>query len=547
MQVDLILENANVVTVDEQRPHAAAIAIAGERVVAVGDRAELADLTARRRVDLGGATVVPGFDDAHNHMALFGEAITQLDLSTPPVRSVRDIMDLVAQRASELPPGAWIVGFGHDDNKLVERRHPRLDELDLVAPRHPVMLQHTSGHMSVVNSVVMAAGGIETWPVPTGGVVERDADGRLTGLLQEQAQQFVLDQRLPDAVDHMAGALAAASDHYLTEGITSCQEAGIGTGLVGRSPRQLAAFQQALDAGRLRVRVTAMVALESLHRLGGHADDPKGIGLDLGLRTGLGDDRLRVGAVKIFADGSLIGRTAAMFDDFADAPGNRGYFQMEEVALREAIIGAHLAGWQVAVHAIGDRAVSVVLDCYEEALRIAPRPNHRHRIEHCGICRPDDVVRMAALGVIPVPQGRFVNEIGDGMAAALGPERTAWCYRQRSFLDAGLVVPGSSDRPVVQGAPLLGIADMVNQRTASGAAFNAAEALSPLEALRAYTLGSAVASFAEDRKGSITAGKLADLAVLDRDICAVDPEGIAETRVLATYVGGEAVWERPTT
>ncbi|MDY7105651.1 MAG: amidohydrolase [Actinomycetota bacterium] len=398
--------------------------------------------------------------------------------------------------------------------------------------------------MSVVNSVVMEAGGIESWPVPTGGIVQRDPDGTLTGLLQEQAQQFVLDQRLPDAVDHMAAALAAASDHYLTEGITSCQEAGIGTGLVGRSPRQLAAFQQARDDGRLKVRVTAMVAMESLHRLDGHVDDPEGIGLDLGLRTGLGDDRLRVGAVKIFADGSLIGRTAAMVDDFADAPGNRGYFQMDEGDLREAVIGAHRAGWQVAVHAIGDRAVSTVLDCYEEALALAPRANHRHRIEHCGICRPEDVARIAALGVIPVPQGRFVNEIGDGMAAALGPERTTWCYRQRSFLDAGVVLPASSDRPVVQGAPLLGIADMVNQRTGSGAAFNPAEALTPLEALRAYTLGSAVASFAEDRKGSITPGKLADLAVLDRDLTAIDPEGIAETRVLATYVGGEAAWER---
>jgi predicted amidohydrolase YtcJ len=192
----------------------------------------------------------------------------------------------------------------------------------------------------------------------------------------------------------------------------------------------------------------------------------------------------------------------------------------------------------VATHAIGDRAVASVLDAYEAALRLHPRTDHRHRIEHCGVCRSEDVARLARLGVIPVPQARFISEIGDGMLGALGERRAGDCYRQRSFLAAGAVLPGSSDRPVVQGAPLLGIHDLVNQRTSSGRPFNPHEALTAEEALHAYTVGSAFAAGAEGRKGSITPGKLADLVVLDRDVTAIDPEGIGETRVLATMVGG---------
>ncbi|MCP5034663.1 MAG: amidohydrolase family protein, partial [Actinomycetia bacterium] len=237
------------------------------------------------------------------------------------------------------------------------------------------------------------------------------------------------------------------------------------------------------------------------------------------------------------ADGSLIGRTAAMFDGFEGEPDNNGYFQMNEAKLHDLIFRAHRSGWQVATHAIGDRAVASVLDAYTRAQELNPRPDPRHRIEHCGMCRAEDVARIAALGVIPVPQARFISEIGDGMAQAVG-SRLPDCYRQRSFLDAGVVVPGSSDRPVVNGAPLLGIHDLVNQLTGDGSPFNPHEALTPEEALTAYTLSSAYAAFDETDKGSLEVNKLADLAVLSADITTIDPATIAETEVLATMVGG---------
>jgi predicted amidohydrolase YtcJ len=545
MRVDRIFEGGNLLTMDAARPRATALAVLHGRIVAVGDGDELRrHLTAERVVHLQGRTVVPGFHDAHNHMPSFGLSLADVPLSSPPVESVDDILRAVKARAAAEPPGTWIIGSGYDQNKLAEGRHPRAAELDAVAPDHLVWLRHNSGHMCVVGGRVLDAIGIDRAPVPEGGVVERDAAGRATGLLQEQAQALVRALVYPYPQAELVEAIGRASEHYLREGLTSVQEAGVGGGLVARSPVELAAWQAARRQGRLGVRAILMVAAEALHDLPHAVADGDGFGLDLGIRTGWGDDWLRIGGMKIFSDGSLIGRTAAMCCDFEGEAGNRGFFQMDVERLRRIITRAHRSGWQVSTHAIGDRAIATVLDIYQDALAAHPRADHRHRIEHCGVCRPEDVHRLAALGVIPVPQGHFIGEIGDGMLAALGPERSPWCYRQRSFLDAGVVLPGSSDRPVVKGAPLLGIHDMVNQRTASGRPFNPVEALTPEEAIRCYTLGSAHAAFRERDLGSLEPGKLADFAVLSADPTAIAPDGIAAIEVLATVVGGTVAHDR---
>jgi predicted amidohydrolase YtcJ len=227
------------------------------------------------------------------------------------------------------------------------------------------------------------------------------------------------------------------------------------------------------------------------------------------------------------------------YDGDGDGNGEgRGYLQADAAELQATIIAAHRSGWQVATHAIGDLAIDVVLDAYERALEEFPRRDPRHRIEHFAVVQPRQVARAAGLGVIAVPQGRFATELGDGMLAAVGPARHDWLYRQRSLLEAGMVLPGSSDRPVVAGAPLLGIADMVNRRTASGAPFNPGEAITAQQALHAYTRGSAYASRQEHVKGSIAPGMLADLVVLSEDPTAVSPERIAGLAVLATIVDG---------
>jgi predicted amidohydrolase YtcJ len=543
MRVDAIFERGHLITIDPARPRATGVAVLGGRIVAVGD--DLArHVTADRVVNLQGRTVVPGFHDAHNHMPSFGLGLADVPLSSPPIGSVDDILRAIKERAATQPPGTWVMGSGYDQNKLAEGRHPRAAEIDAVAPDHLVWLRHNSGHMCVVNGRVMERIGIDRVAVPEGGVVERDGSGRPTGLLQEQAQGLVRALVYPYPEREIVDAIARACEHYLREGRTSVQEAGVGGGLVARSPVELAAWQTARRQGTLGVRAILMIAAEALHDLPFAAADGDGFGLDLGIRTGWGDDWLRIGGMKIFSDGSLIGRTAAMCCDFEGEVGNRGFFQMDVEKLRWTITRAHRAGWQVSTHAIGDRAVSTVLDIYAEAIAAHPRADHRHRIEHCGVCRPEDVERIAALGVIPVPQGHFIGEIGDGMIAALGPERSPWCYRQKSFLDAGITLPGSSDRPVVQGAPLLGIHDMVNQRTASGRPFNPQEAITPEQALSCYTLESARAAFRERDLGSLEAGKLADFTVLSADPTAIAPEDIAGIEVLATIVGGAIAFDR---
>jgi hypothetical protein len=532
---DLLLVNANVLTMDPARPHATAVAVTGDRI---SDLPDSGAATAAQVIDLRGATLLPGFHDAHNHMAWFGQSLAEADLH---VATLDELYAAVARQAEGTAPGDWVIGSGYDQNKT--GAHPDRDALDRIAPGRRVWLRHTSGHMCVVNSLVLADLGLDNEAISIdGGRVVTDFNARPTGLLEERAQELVGRLVFPTPVAALADAIERAAAVYVREGITSVTEAGIGGGWIGRSPVELAAYQTAREQGRLPVRVELMVASDVLHPLSAHASDDLELGLDLGLRTGFGDDWLRLGAVKIFSDGSLVGHTAALHEDFADNPGNAGYLQADAGKLADTIVAAHRSGWQVATHAIGDRAIDLVLDSYAEALDRYPRADPRHRIEHFSVSRPDQVERAAKLGVIAVPQGRFATEIGDGMLAALGPDRHSWLYRHRSLIEAGMTLPGSSDRPVVLGTPLLGIHDMVNRRTGSGAPYNPAEAVTAQQALRAYTYGSAYASHQEHVKGSITPGKLADLVVLSEDPTAIAPDRIAAVDVLATFAGGRCVF-----
>jgi predicted amidohydrolase YtcJ len=534
------LVNANVLTMDPDpsaRPRASAVAVAGGRITALD---EVPAGTAHV-VDLRGATVLPGFGDAHNHMTGFGMSLGEVDLRSDAAGTLDELYAAIARRAETTAPGEWVVGSGYDQNKL--GGHPHRDALDRAAPGRRVWLRHTSGHMCVVNGVVLADLGVDAAAtgIP-GGRVAVDDGGRPTGLLEERAQLLVGSLVYPYPLAELADAIARAAAEYLTEGVTSCTEAGIGGGWVAHSPAELAAYQLAREQGRLGVRVELMTAGEVLHPLGAHAGDDLPVGLDLGIKSGFGDEWLRLGATKIFADGSLVGRTAAMNDPYSGSD-QTGYLQADAADLQAMIIDAHRSGWQVATHAIGDRAIDVVLDAYERALSQYPRRDPRHRIEHFAVVGPRQLARAAALGVIAVPQGRFASELGDGMLAAVGQDRHAWLYRLRSLLAAGMVLPGSSDRPVVAGAPLLGIADMVNRRTSSGAPFNPDEAITAGQALRAWTWGSAYASRQEHVKGSIAPGMLADLVVLSEDPTAVSPERIAGLEVLATIVGGQTRYD----
>ncbi len=369
---DLLLTDATVLTMapDGLAPRAGAVALLGDRVLHVGQ--DDAGLTAKRTVSLGGRCVVPGFHDAHQHMAWFGASLDEIDLSTPPIRNLDDVAAAVAAANDTTPADRWIVGNGYDENKI--GGHPDRDLLERAAPGRRVLLTHTSGHMAVVSTAVLEELGISEHgrDVP-GGTIALDGSGRPTGLLQEQAQNLLTPLRRPVAVDEVAHAIARASEVYIRQGITSVVEAGVGGGWIGRTPVEALAYQRARDAGRLAVRVELMVVSPVLHALRGTETDDLGNGIDLGLRTGFGDDRLRLGPVKVFSDGSLIGHTAAMCSDFSDEPGVRGYLQDDADALVDTIISAHRSGWRVATHAIGDAAIDLVLDAYERCVRDHPR------------------------------------------------------------------------------------------------------------------------------------------------------------------------------
>jgi len=530
--LDLLLRDVRALTMREDRPRAHTVGVLGGHIVGVDEEVE--GVSARRVVDGGGAVLTPGFADAHNHMVWFGLSLAEMDLST--CRTLDEVYDAVAERAARLPSDAWVIGSQYDD--FVLGGHPDRAALDRAGGGRPVWLKHRSAHMCVVSSAILDKAGIldDSAVVPEGGVVERDASGEPTGLLAEQAQQLVDALVKPYPVEELVEAIARASEVYVAEGLTHVTEAGVAGGWIGHSPAEAAAYQLARQRGKLNVRVELMPATETLHPL---TDEL--VGLDLGVRSGFGDDFLRIGPMKIFTDGALSSKTAAVTQPF-EGDGGVGVLGDDPEVLRNRILAAHRGGWRVAAHAIGDRAIDLTLEAFERAQRECPRPGVRHRIEHAAMVRPDHLPRLAALDVVPVPQARFLYEIGDTMRASLGEARIPWLYRHRSFLDAGLRVPGSSDRPCVgTGAPLAGMRNMVERTTSGGVVLAEDERVDAMEALRAYTTHAAYAACLEDRRGRIEAGMQADLVLLGDDPTTVAPSAMDKIRVLATFVAGEVV------
>lgn len=546
MKLDLLLRNANIITMDADRPAAHALGVWQGRVVGLDEDVE--GLDAVEVLDLDGATVTPGFIDAHCHTTWFGLGLAELDVS-----GARGLAQLYAllESAVAAADGAtgWIMatGFSQTQHGGV---FPDIRALDRITGERPLLMRHNSGHMAVVNTAALRLAGAESpsYRDPDGGVIVRDAAGNPTGLVQETAQTLIQQLILPYSTEAIEGALERATRYYAAEGITSFTEAGVGGGWIGHSPVELAAYQRAAATGRLHARAQVMPVLDALHPLDGHAADSAGVaglepaGLDLGIASGFGNDMLSLGPAKVFLDGSLLSETAAVSHEYCshgakDNHGNTGYFQAEPALLRERIEAAYAAGWSIAAHAIGDRAVDLAIDILADCqASYGPRavPN---RIEHASMTRPDQLARLAAAGIAVTPQASFFNDGGDGMTASLGQERLGWAYRAASFLAAGVTLAGSSDRPVADGNVLRGMQAFVDRKTSSGAVFgNPDERLTPYQALAAYTTGAAEATGASASKGSLVPGKLADFTVLSGS--PLDVPDISELHVLATAVGG---------
>lgn len=541
MKLDLLLRNADIITMDLDRPSARTLGVWQGLVVGLDE--DLDGLATAEILDLGGATVTPGFIDAHCHTTWFGLGLAELDVSK--ARGLAELYGLLRGAMSgDAEAESWLMATGFSQQQH-GGEFPDICELDRITGERPLFMRHNSGHMAVVNTAALRLAGAESpsYANPDGGVIVRDSAGKPTGLVQETAQELIQQLILPYSISQIEAALERATRHYASEGITSFTEAGVGGGWIGHSPVELSAYQWAAANGRLHARAQVMPVLDVLHQLDGHGDDGSGAaGLDLGITSGFGNEYLSLGPAKVFLDGSLLGETAAVSHEYCshgqkDNTGNTGYFQADPAVLRERIEAAYAAGWSIAAHAIGDRAVDLAIDILAECdAKHGPRtmPN---RIEHASMTRPEQLERLAAAGIAVTPQASFFHDGGDAMSGSLGPERLPWAYRASSFLSAGVTLAGSSDRPVADGNVLRGVQAFVDRRTSSGGVFgNPAERLSPYEALAAYTTGAAAATGMSATKGSLAPGKLADFTVLSGS--PLDAGNISELHVLATAVGG---------
>jgi hypothetical protein len=537
-----------VLTINARDDVAEAVAVAGDRIVAVGRARDLEGLIGPRTemLRLRGEPVVPGFIEPHNHFMLYGIRLGWVDAKWPANRTIDDVLTRVRAKAAETPPGEWIVGFGVEDSALEEKRFPTRWELDAAAPHHPVTIRHRSGHASVVNSRALALAGItEDTPAPSGGTMDRDpTTGTLTGVLREHPAFAAIEALLPQpTTEQMKEGVIAAGKLYASAGITSAHDAG-----ADARPETYRAYHEAVAEGRLKQRVYLMIW--------GWPGKHFYLDRDLGLRTGFGDERLRLGPVKLFADGSIQVFTCAFYEPYITQPTDsvranpRGVLTMTERELHDMVGDAHARGYQVAIHAQGDRGIDVALDAIEQAMTAAPRPDPRHRIEHCQCVTAAGLARMARLGVI----GSFYPHhswywADRHISTFIGPERAHRMNPMKSAMKAGVVTVGHSDAPIATigdpmfGAePVFGMWCAVNRTTRDGVRLGPDERLTPMEAIRAFTINGAHASFEEHLKGSIEPGKLADLVVLDRDPRAVDPWEIRDLKVLRTVIGGETVY-----
>lgn len=528
--------NGIIHTMLEADGKADALLVRGDRIAAVGSHEEVASLaTGAKRVDLDGCTVIPGFNDSHAHLLAFGLTLEQLDVSADTVHTIADILGAVKQRARETPDGAWIHGRGYNQNELTDGRHVTGQELDPVSGGLPAVLDHTSGHVLVCNTAALRRAGITRDTVdPPGGAIDRDIRGEPTGLLKESAMGL-LRQVMPEpSEDDGRDAILSATDALSACGITSASDAWTGHGPAIEP--ELAMYRGALRTGRLKTRIMLMplisyVALEGTEAVRAPSD----------FDVGAAPRWLTIGPTKIFSDGALSTRTAAMREPYADDSSNRGILLWERAALVSAMRRVHRGGWQIATHALGDRAIELVLDCYEEAMRGSDRPNHRHRIEHCMYADEMLAQRIRTLGIVPSLQPD-IYRLGDAYVSALGLERASQSIPTGLFRRLGVAMAFSSDLPVIPGRPLDVIRSAMERTTPRGALLGPEHAVSAMDAIRSYTWGGAYATHSEAAKGTLATGMLADLTVLSRDPAQTALHDWHDIQVVKSVVGGREMF-----
>ncbi|RJE84494.1 amidohydrolase [Paracoccus onubensis] len=517
---------------------AEALACRQGKVLATGTDAEIMALGGpdTRVIDLNGRLATPGLNDAHLHLHMYGLAMAEVDLRPKSAPTLTALLDALRTKAADTPKGEWITGRGYDHFKLETGRHPYREELDEACPDHPVYIVRTCGHLAVANSAALELAGItDDTPSPEGGLIERQ-NGRLTGLLAETGRGAVTAVLPELTVEMLIDAIERGGRDLLSYGITSCMEAAIG---IREGWPEMEAYLAAKQQERLPLRVYGCIMGDKTRSILEKATEA-------GMITGTGDEMFRHGPVKIFTDGSAGGRTAAMTWPYLGGdPEDKGLLCIPDQAeLTGMVVAAHRAGYQMAIHAIGDAAIDQVLEAYEAALADMPVADRRHRIEHCGWLRPDQMQRMIDMHIIPVPQPSFLYWFGDLYCTVAEQERVEASHPMRTWIEAGLNPSASTDCPVTEVDPMPVIYNMVTRKTSNGTVLGPEHRLSMEEALHAYTGASAYASHEETIKGRLEPGQLGDIAVWERDLFTIDPDQITATRCDMTILGGRVVHER---
>jgi predicted amidohydrolase YtcJ len=515
------------------------LAISGGKVLAVGSADEIATLQGpgTKVVDLAGRVAIPGLNDAHMHLLPLGLAMSEVNLRPEQgVNSIDEVLRRLGEAVKGKKPGEWVTGRGYDHNELAEGRHPTAEELDRVAPDNPVYIKRTCGHVGVANSRALQAAGIgHNTPSPDGGLIER-RDNKLTGLLAESAMRLIVQAMPQPSTADLKAAIEKAGHYMLAQGFTSVMDAGVG---MAAGMAEIEAYEEVARAGTLPVRTWVCI----YGNADGIGDQAHAAGYRFGREVGL----LRYGAMKVFADGSAGGLTAAMSEPYiVGDPDNRGIFIYPDAQMHEYLAHYHKLGYQLAIHAIGDAAIEQVLSGIEKADSAEhPIRGRRHRIEHCGFLTDGQLDRMADAGIDPVPQPAFIYEFGDLYVTNLGEERAFASYPMRKWLDAGLHAAASSDAPVCATDPFKNLFTMVTRQTKRHSVIGGEERLSMEEAVHAYTVLGAYTQFAEDKVGRLVPGQFADIAVLSHDIFAVPVEQVEyDVRCDLTLLDGKVVFDR---
>ena len=529
-KADMILTGGTILTMDPNYPNPEAVAVCGERIIAVGTRAKLEELAgpATRILHLDGETMVPGFNDGHSHLLQYGLELATIDLTPEACPSIAVMKEKIAAKAAQVKPGQWIRGWGWDETRMAEGRMPTADDLSLAAPHNPVMITRTCYHMVVANRLALELGGVTgNTPDPQGGCIVRREDGVATGLLQDNAQNFVKEVIPPPEKKDLIEAIGLASKAYNACGITSTSDGSTLLEIRGEIP----AWCETSQNGLLTVRTNALMAPVVADRI-----------REMGIPSNFGNDRFRFGCVKFFMDGSLGGMTACMTKPYLAPPYGQGLTYMEQEELDAKVKAAHDAGYQLSIHAIGDKTLDMVLTAYERALAANPRRNHRHRIEHASMSYPHLLNRIRKLGLEINMNPAFLYFLGKAHIPAIGQE-IGYEFPMKTCYEMGIPTSIGSDCPVESCHPKYGIYAATVRKTIAGQDCGRKECLPMETALYACTMAGAHHTFEENKKGSITPGKLADFAVLDLNPLNVQPEGILEMKVLMTILGGNVVYE----